>query len=666
MKAENRPCVGQRFVVTGIEYEIAATHADGLRYSSVKGGRVQHLSWSKFEELLESGKLKLHRFNGVESLPGPDELSPTETETMNRRLAYVRGIDCRTNYPNSRTIVKSIIEEVSGKIGDKKPPSFSTVSSWHGTYTASGRNPMSLVPRMRNKGNRYLKFHPVVEQIINSRINEDYLSRQRVTKRAIHAHVVGQILEQFGEDNLVIDNVAIPSERTIYRRISQLDPFHVVRAREGANQARRRLKAAGSGVVATRILERVEADGNLMDVLVVDEDTGEVVGRPYGTCLIDQFSRCVLAFHISMIPFSSTTLLHSLKLAVSGNGGRKGGLFETLVVDNGPDYISNSIRNFCNRLGKSTEHGPPRDPDSKPHVERFFGTLNTQLVHLVPGTTFSNPDHRGEYDSSAYACVTMTKLQDLVWEWVDNVYHRSIMRGHGRVPEVLWNEAVEKTPTVSCELERVDSIARDVIRRTISGGRVTAYYLSWYSHALATLEQYLRTRGLSRKVDVYVDPLNLAKVFIRDPRDDRVLIQADCTRTDYATELSLFEHKQVLAEVKSQGEQDLADYGPHQLEIERWKPWKKLVEHGKGFARKKIARIKEIEKRNRDALDVTTETATESRYSTEIVSRAQTPDDPSTTELIDDFHMEFETGIDAELEETDTVADDALYSIEKL
>lgn len=658
--------VGQRFSIAGIEYEITAIDSEKLRYANVIGGKAQHLAWKKFEHLIESGRLQLIGASGSTEHPLPNQLSQKEAAEVNRRLAYLREIERRTNYPNSKKAATPIIKEVAAQLDDKKPPSFSTVASWYRNYLQSGRNPMSLVPKHRNKGNRNFRFDPIVEKIINRRINEDYLSRQRVTQKSVYAHTVGNILEQYAEDGLLPDDVSIPSERTINRRIEQLDVYAQVKSREGQYEAQRRLKAAGRGILATRILERVEADGNLMDVLIIDEETGEVIGRPYGTCLIDQHTRCVLAFFISMIPFSSTTLLHALKLAVSGNGERMGGAFELLVVDNGSDYISNSVRNFCSMLGICIEHGGPRDPDSKPHVERFFGTLNSQLVHLIPGTTFSNPASRGDYNSEKYACVTLAELESLVWDWIDNVYHKSVMKGHGRAPAALWEECTAHTPVATYPIENLDTIARDVIRRTISNGRVNAHYLHWYSHALANLESYLRDRGLSRQVDVYIDPLDLGKVFVRDPKDDRVLIQADCTRADYATGLSLFEHEQVVAGVKSEGKKDLASFGEYQLEIERWKIWKRLVSSGERFARKRIARLKEIEKRNKKISKIAKERVAVTKNPIQELHHMQTTQEPERQLTHHEFTEKKPTRVPAPFDEYEDSTETDSYEVEIL
>jgi len=405
-----------------------------------------------------------------------------------------------------------------------------------------------------------------------------------------------EILEEYTNGDFLPTGICLPSERTINRRINKIDPYRLSRKRDGIYIANKKFKAAGQSLLSTRILETVEADGNILDVMVVDEDTGEVMGRPYGTCLIDQYSRCIIAFVITMIPFSAATLLKTLKISLSGNGGRFGGLFEVLIVDNGSDYISDSVKNFCNNVGIRIEYGAPRDPNSKPHVERFFGRLNTQLIHTLPGTTFSNPKYKADYASEKHACLTLNELKDKVSQWLDIFYHKEFHKGHGRSPEKLWNENLNEIPVITYPIKTLDTIARDVIIRTISKGRITAYNLKWYSHALATVEAEFRMKGASPIVDVYIDTLDLANVFIKNPKNGKI-IEANSVVPKYTNGMSLYEHENIRKNLKEQGKKDISTSDQYQLIIDRWKFRKDIVKSGKKFARKQIARLRELQKK---------------------------------------------------------------------
>lgn len=596
MSHHQYPNIGERFKISGIEFEITFINNNLIRYSTVAGGKIQHFPTDKYFNLLDQKKLILCKKSLEEKNTFPNHLSKTEVIEMNRKLKYVREIYSCAKYPTSKKEIEPIIKKIAEEIVDLSPPSRASVSRWFKAYISSDKNPMSLIPQVKKRGNRYLRFDPTIENIINTRITSDYLSHKRISVKALHHNIIAEIISTFGD----LTGINLPSERSINRRVLAIDPYKRSKDRNGKYVAIKKHKAAGRGTIATRSLEMVEADGNILDVLVIDEETGEVMCRPYGTCLIDKYSRCIISFVITMIPFSSATLLKALKTAISGNQGKFGGLFETMIVDNGSDYISHSVRNFCNHTGINIEHGAPRDPNSKPHVERFFGTLNSQLVHTLPGTTFSNPSDKGDYKSEKYACLTLDSLNQFVERWIDNIYHKSIHRGHGRVPEMLWKESIKDCPIITYPIEDLDTIAREVSQRRVTKGRVTAHNLQWFSHALSTVEQDCKNKGIPAQVDVYIDSLDLGKVFVRDPRDDSIFIQADAVFPNYAIGLTLYEHKIIREKLKEKSKADLDSYGEYYLEIARWKLYEDIGSHCKKYSKKRIARIKETNKKTKD------------------------------------------------------------------
>lgn len=579
------PTVGQRFEIDGAEFEIAHIAPERLRYASVKGGQQFNMAIDKVQSLISKGSIKLIGRTTTEETQ-PDELSGKDIKTMDYRLEYARHISLSTRHTGSKRIVEPLIEEVAKATGDKKPPSFSSCVRWVNRYKGSNKNPTSLVPRYNNCGNKTLRFSSEIENLMSKHLSEEYLINQRLTATSVHANIIGDIYERD------LDHLDIPSERTINRRVNEIDPYLRSKARYGIYQANRKYKAAGKSYLATRILEAVEADGNQLDVLIVDSDTGEVMGRPYGTCLIDKYSRCILAFKITMAPFSAATLLSTLSTALSEEKKGMSGLFETLIVDNGSDYISNSLRNFCQNTGIRIEYGSPRDPNSKPHVERFFGTMNKQLIHLLAGTTRSNPVDRGEYNSKEYAILTLDKVQEYFDDWLE-IYHQGIHQGHGRAPEKVWEESLKDNPVVTFPKAHLETIAREIEYRDIVKGRVKVHGLQWYAPTLASLEQELKNTKKPKQVEVYIDSLNLSRVYVRNPHGKKGMIPCDAVKSEYTKGLSLYEHRQIVDEIKEQGKKDLASYGEHELQIKRWKLWQKINAEGKEFAKAKIARLKE-------------------------------------------------------------------------
>ena len=594
------PKVGDRFNFYGSEYEIAFVDGRQIRYALVKGGKMSKISVEKLQELIQLKKAKITLSQTEDS----DDLmfdallknNDKETETIKYRLKYVRGIISKTKSARSKNIVSPLIAEISKNLGDVDPPSFSTVARWMKSYIESNYNPLSLLSFHKRKGNRTLRFEPGVEQIIIEQIKEDYLSKNRLSKTKVAENIRGRMISEYSIGNISTSEIEVPSDRTIQRRIDEMDPYELVKHRHGKYIADKEFKAAGKSIHVERCLERVEADGHHLDLLLIDEDTEEVIGRAYCTVMIDVYSRCILSFVISLIPFSSVTILQALSEAICTPRSLPGGLPERLIFDNGSDYISNSIRNMCNKLGVTIEYAPPRNPNTKAHVERFFRTLNSQLVHLIPGTTFSNPKMRGDYESEKFACATKSKAIELVNEWIE-IYHKSIHRGTSRAPIAIWKESMSTREPFTFKRDDLEIIARSVDERRISRGRIRIHNLQWYSHALSTLEYSLRKKNIKPLVTIYINELDLSSIYVEDPFESGNFIKADSVKPKYANGLSLYEHNLIRSELKIKTIKDMDRINETELLIAKWNLYQKIVEMGSKHADRQIARINNSEKK---------------------------------------------------------------------
>ncbi|AZS51495.1 hypothetical protein DM558_12265 [Entomomonas moraniae] len=87
-------------------------------------------------------------------------------------------------------------------------------------------------------------------------------------------------------------------------------------ARYGRKNADYYFRSVGKGITAKHILERVEVDHTPLDIMVVNEETGIVEGRPYLTCLLDVKSRMPLDMEIGFEPPSVLSVMKALKQAI--------------------------------------------------------------------------------------------------------------------------------------------------------------------------------------------------------------------------------------------------------------------------------------------------------------------------------------------------------------
>jgi putative transposase len=187
--------------------------------------------------------------------------------------------------------------------------------------------------------------------------------------------------------------------------------------------------------------------------------------------------------------------------------------------------------------------------------------MNCQFVHTLPGTTFSNPTDRGDYDSEGKAIYTIEKFQERFNEWLEGFYHNNPQGPDKCSPNQRWDASIaHQLPPEKFFAKDLDRLLRLIERRTISGGCVTFLELSWSGPGLAEMEQRLKK---NEKAYIYYDPSNLLEVFVSLPDRPDDLFRAKGTRPEYQANLTLFEHNLVLNELKKNNTDlttKLADY----------------------------------------------------------------------------------------------------------
>lgn len=566
--------IGTRFVMRNEIFEIAHADQSVVRYCSTAGGRPRGIPVLSFWQLEEEGVIGFLD-DGIALQDGEEvvgfglhQLTERQREELERRMLYVKTLLMQDYRPQSRNNRLQTIRYVAEKCSDPHPPSLATISRWTNRFLKCGGNPKSLVPRHDQKGPRYTKLALEVELLIGAKLRTDYLDEQRASGKQLHCNVVGHLAQQ----GWLNEARKPPSQSTIYRRIKALDPYVVTLKRFGKRTADMRHRAAGAGLELSRPMEVAMIDGHLIDVLVIDPVSGEVLGRPYLVCIFDVYTRCVVGWHISLMPFCATTALAAIKHMCSRDPNiEPGGVPENLLPDNGADFASDAVRNLCRVLCLHILPAKARCPDDKAHLERFFRTVNEQLVHMILGTTFSNPNDRGEYDSVKKAAGTLSDLRNLFDKWLRTVYEVHIHSGTGRAPKLDWRDNQSQWPIAHHSALEMDALARVTYQRRISGGRVLVDHLYYKSDALATLE----AKGM-RDVTVAVNELDLGFVYVTHINSPQMLIRADAVKSRYTFELTKYEHDIAKKKLAEKTKSDLAELGEYAYEIARWELWNDL------------------------------------------------------------------------------------------
>ncbi|MHB1115581.1 transposase family protein [Sideroxydans sp.] len=587
-----KPRVGMRFKMQGKEYEICYTQFGQIRYASVKGGSQYKLRISKFLDYQEKCKILVSNpdlnteYQVRESDDGgyaPANLSQKELTEGMRRIRYAEAATAELLHPNSFKELKAWLPECAILLKDAKPPVPRSVSSWVKTYREKGRD--ALFAPERKRGNRTLRFPPEVHIDIQDALDEYINTKEQRDALDVLSHIKDRLEEKdlLSKDG---ETVAVPSERTIRRYLKKIDPYLLIRIKQGPLAAERAARAAGQKISSPGPMHLVQIDTHFLKVFVVDPDTGEILGKPYLVCAFDVRTRCVVGVYVSLMPASAATTLGVVKdMLTRPTSGLPGGIPVYLIPDNGVEFKNSAVERLCTTLSIHFEPAQVRDPNGKAHVERFFSTLSNNLIQKISGRTFTNIDERGEYNSEKEATCTLADIEKYVRIWIEEVYHQREHSGTGQVPIMHWKRETENLPKQGLTDDDVDALARTPYQVKINRGRVRVEKLEYCSHSLRTLES--EHKG---SVTVLLNELDMSYVYVQDPYKSKNLIKADSVEPDYTDGLTLFEHKEAQTLKKKMAEEDLKSLGKNASLLARYQLMEMIQKDSK-VARKKIAKL---------------------------------------------------------------------------
>lgn len=225
-----------------------------------------------------------------------------------------------------------------------------------------------------------------------------------------------------------------PSHMTVYRILKPL-------IEQGARPKRSLgwredclvLKTAEGLEIAIEWSNQVwQVDHTRADVLVVDQ-SGLLLGRPWLTIVVDTYSRCVMGIHLGFDAPSAWVVCLALRHAIlpkqyssayelQGNWGTYG-VPQYLYTDRGKDFRSEHLQQVASEL--KVVPCLRRKPSDGGIVERPFGTLNTQFFSTLPGYVNSNVTERSPA-AEREACLTLMQLEQLLVRYIVDHYNQAI------------------------------------------------------------------------------------------------------------------------------------------------------------------------------------------------------------------------------------------------
>jgi len=406
-----------------------------------------------------------------------------------------------------------------------------TVYRWLIDYESTGLVSCLLRKIRKDKGDKHLD--PRVEAIIQTCIETLYLTNQCRTAASTAREVQSRCKKE---------GLLPPDPNTVRSRILAIDDSLRMRKREGYKAANERYQPIlGNFPGADFPLAVVQIDHTPMDVIVVDEVYRLPIGRPYLTLAVDVYSKMVVGFYISLDPPGalSTGLCISRailskeaylqQLGIDDLEWPCWGVMRTIHTDNAKEFRGTMLGRAATEYGIIAQRRPKGRPQYGGHIERAFRTYMSEVHNELPGTTFSNPKKRRDYDSEGNAVMTLDALEFWFTLFLLGVFHQRPHSGNeGRPPQVQWelgifgNGSTVLGRGIPARVPDEDKLRLDFlpfVERTVQEYGVAFECVEYWSDAL---RRFIHAKApdsqkMKRQFVCRYDPRDLSRLWFFDP-----------------------------------------------------------------------------------------------------------------------------------------------------
>jgi transposase InsO family protein len=275
-----------------------------------------------------------------------------------------------------------------------------------------------------------------------------------------------------------------PSLSIVQNEYRRYDAWVRMVADQGKAKADLEYGAIGKLVRPERILDLVELDHHKFDFHAIFGETpftkamSDAGMDRFWVCLaLDVHSGYPLGFSISYEPGGLLPALSCIDHSIKSkpyvrlrypqiHGDLLGfGKPVRFRYDNAKEFVSLQIQAALARIGVGFQMAVPKKPETKPYVERFFGTLEEDFIHWLKGSTGSNPREKNHRNPLKEARLSVEDFVELFHQWLIEVYARRKQRDmNWDTPEERWMRGVNSDshrprPLTEEERSRWDLVA---------------------------------------------------------------------------------------------------------------------------------------------------------------------------------------------------------------
>jgi putative transposase len=327
--------------------------------------------------------------------------------------------------------------------GEHVTTSVRSMQRWLAAYRVAeqqhGCGYLGLLDRVAARGNRTPRISDASRHLLEAALQTHYAAPQAKRAAAVY---------RLYRQECAHSGIPPVSERTFYRVRARFTTGEVTATRLGRRAAyatqpfiwhlEHRTPRHGERPFALAHVDHTE-----LDIELVSSVSGKPLGRPWGTLLIDAYSRRILAVYVTYDPPSYRSAMMAFRLCVQ----RHQRLPQELVVDHGPEFGSVYFETLLARYFITKKERPAAHPRFGSVVERLFGTTTTALLNQLRGNTQATKTPRQmtrEVDPKRLAVWTLERFAARLSAWAYEIYDQLEHPALGQSPREAFAQGVQR------------------------------------------------------------------------------------------------------------------------------------------------------------------------------------------------------------------------------
>jgi len=358
----------------------------------------------------------------------------TTLSSKQRQKAMMRFEILKPHLENDVTLIQ---------IAHESCTSLRTIKRWLAKYRENGLSGLARMTRS-DFGNHKLRSE-LIKLIEGMALHKPKLSIATIYRR------IKTISKDYGYSS--------PSYASIYNIIHSLNPAMVTLAQDGSSAFRNQFE-----LIYRHRAEKPnaiwQADHTELDILILDFNGSTI--RPWLTVIMDDYSRVVVGYMVFIGSPSALNTSLALRQAIWRKQNPDWivcGIPEKLYVDHGSDFTSIHLEQVAADLRFQLIYSTVARPQGRGKIERFFGTVNTELL----------PELAGHLKNGKLATPPKLSLHELdlkIESYIVNTYNQRLHCGIDAIPLKLWL-GDGWLPNMPISLEELDMLLIMVAKKRV-------------------------------------------------------------------------------------------------------------------------------------------------------------------------------------------------------